>query len=44
MKGIWYKIILELFLEFYWKLFLELLTGIVSVTNHTKCVSLSNQK
>ena len=26
------------------EIFVELLTGIVSASNHTKCVSLSNQK
>ena len=29
---------------FIWKIFLELLTSIIIVFNHGKCVSLSNQK
>ena len=38
MKGTWYKITFELTK----KIFIELLTGTVSASNHTKCMSLSN--
>ena len=40
MKGTWYKIIFELIK----KIFIGLLTDIVSASFHTKCMSLSNQK
>ena len=40
MKGAWYKIMLELIK----KIFIGLLTGIKSASNHTKGVALSNQE
>ena len=40
MKGTWYKILVGSIK----KIYNGLLTGIVSASNHTKCVSLSNQK
>ena len=39
MKGTWYKIMFDLIK----KIFIRLLS-IVSAPNHTKCISLSNQK
>ena len=36
----WYKIMFGII----FKMFIWLLTGLVSASNHTKCVSLSNQK
>ena len=40
MKRKWYKIMLALIK----KIFIGLLTALVNGSNHTKCVSLSNQK
>ena len=40
MKRKWYKIMLALIK----KIFIRLLTALVNGSNHTKCVSLSNQK
>ena len=40
MKKTWYKTMFGLIK----KMFIGLLTSIVSASNHTKCVSLSNQK
>ena len=40
MKGTQYKIMFGLIK----KIFIGLVTGIVNKSNHTKCVSLSNQK
>ena len=40
MKRTWYKIMFGLIK----KIFIGLLTGLVNGSNHTKCVSLSNQK
>ena len=40
MKGTRYKIMFEL-IE---KIYIKLLTGIVTASNHTECVSLSNPK
>ena len=40
MKGKWYNMMLEII----FKMFIVLLTGIVSTSNHTKCVLLSNHK
>ena len=40
MKGKYYKIILRLIK----KMSIELLISIVNASNHTKCLSLSNQK
>ena len=40
MKKIWYEIIFGLIK----KNVVELLTGLVNETNHTKCISLRNQR
>ena len=40
MKRTWYKIMFGLIK----KIFIRLLTGLVNGSNHTKCVSLNNQK
>ena len=40
IKGIWYEIMFGLIK----KIFIRLLTDIVSASNHTKCILLSNQK
>ena len=40
MKRTWYKIIFGLIM----KIYTGLLTGLVNGSNHTKCISLGNQK
>ena len=40
MKGTWYKVLFGLIK----KIFIRILTSIVSASNHTNCVLLSNQK
>ena len=40
MKRTWYEIMINLIRN----IFIGLLTGLVKGSNHTKCVSLSNQK